>query len=139
MDHNLRLMPLLIVAHVLRSMLPSPVDGAHMYSFWLLRLVLYAAAFIALRRKAIGLDSWFGVLLLCTVVVSTITVLLYSGDDRYLYPLNILLVVLVCSTGGYESLVPILKSRRQSTLARKPVTVDSAAPSSARGVSTTGR
>ena len=106
--HHWRVVPLLFVAHVVRSFLPSAENGAHMYSFWLLRLILYAAALVAIRQKSIPVDSWFGILLASTVAVTAVTVVLYSGDDRYLYPLNILLLVFVFST-RYQRFAPLNK------------------------------
>jgi hypothetical protein len=104
--HQWRVVPLLFVAHVVRCFLPSPDDGAHKYFFWLLRLILYAAALVAIRQKSFPLDTWFGVMLASTVLVSVITVVLYSGDGRYLYPLHVLLLVFVLSTRyqGFASL-----------------------------------
>jgi hypothetical protein len=95
--HHWRIVPLMMAAHVVLSALPSPSDGAHKYSFWLLRLVLYAATLVAIRQKLIRLDSWFGVLVASIVLMTAITVVLYSGEGRYLYPQTILLVALVCS------------------------------------------
>ena len=92
-----KIVPLLIGAHVVLSLLPSPGDGAHMYGFWLLRLLLYAATFIAIRQKTIRLHSRFGIMLTCTMLATAVTVVLYSGEGRYLYPLNVLFVVLVSS------------------------------------------
>jgi hypothetical protein len=103
-----KVVPLLFVAHVVRSFLPSAENGAHMYSFWLFRLILYAAALVAIRQKSVSVNSWFGILLASTVVVTAVTVVLYSGDDRYLYPLNILLLVFVFST-RYQRFAPLKK------------------------------
>jgi hypothetical protein len=93
-----RVVPLLFVSHVIRSVSPSPSDGAHKSLFWILRLILYAATLVAIRQKSISLNSWFGIMFMSTVLVSLITVVLYSGDDRYLYPLQLLLVAFVCAT-----------------------------------------
>jgi hypothetical protein len=92
-----KIVPLLMGTHVVLSMLPDPADGAHRYSFWLARLLIYVAAIIAIRRKSVHLESWFGVMLVCSVLMTVITVVLYSGEGRYLYPQNILLIVLVLS------------------------------------------
>jgi hypothetical protein len=96
--HHWKVVPLLFVAHVVRSMSPSTDDGAHKYLFWLLRLILYAATLFAIRQKSIPLDSWFGIMLTSIALTSAVTVILYSGDDRYLYPLHVVLLVFVCST-----------------------------------------
>jgi len=96
--HHWKVVPLLFVAHIVRSMSPSTDDGAHKYLFWLLRLVLYGATLFAIRQKSIPLDSWFGIMLASIALTSAITVILYSGDDRYLYPLHVVLLVFVCST-----------------------------------------
>ena len=79
-----KVVPLLMVAHVVHPVLPSLADRSHKYSFWLLRLLLYAATFMAVRQGAVRLDSWFAVLLTCSVLVSAVTIVLYSGDGRYL-------------------------------------------------------
>ena len=92
-----KIVPLLMGAHVVLSMLPDPADGAHRYSFWLVRLLIYVAAVIAFRRKSVRLESWFGVMLVCCVLMTVITVVLYSGEGRYLYPQNIILMVLAFS------------------------------------------
>ena len=136
--HHLKVVPLLLTAHVVFAVLPSPADGAHKYSFWLLRLALYVATFMAIRHKSIDLNSWFGVLLTCAVLMTAITVLLYSGEGRYLYPLNILLLVFVCSARytpfgkqrqqflGYTCpfgccLTPLLRERHGGPLRRSAV------------------
>ncbi len=93
-----KVVPLLFAAHLVRSVSPSPSDGAHKYPLWVFRLILYAATIVAIRQKSIPLDSWFGIMFMSTVLVSLMTVVLFSGDDRYLYPLQILLLVFVCST-----------------------------------------
>jgi hypothetical protein len=104
--HHLKVVPLLIGAHVMLSMLPSPIDGAHRYSFWVFRMLLYAAALIAIRRKSIPLESWFGVMLACSFLTTAVTVLMYSGEGRYLYPQNILLLVLVFSARYQKAALP---------------------------------
>ncbi len=113
-----RVVPLLIVAHVVNSALPSPSDGAHRYSFWFLRLAFYAVAFVAVWRKWIRLDSWFGVLLLCSVLMTAITVVLYSGEGRYLYPLTVLFLAVACAT-PYQLFALSSKSRQSSRVANR--------------------
>jgi len=104
--HHWKIVPVLMGAHVILSMLPSPLDGAHKYSFWALRLLLYAAAIVAVRRNPFRLESWFGVMLACSVLMTAITVVLYSGEGRYLYPQNILLIVLVFSARYGKAALP---------------------------------
>ena len=104
--HHWKVVPLLIGAHVILSMLPSPIDGAHKYSFWVFRMLLYAAALIAIRRKSIPLESWFGVMLACSFLTTAVTVLMYSGEGRYLYPQNILFLVLVFSARYQKAALP---------------------------------
>jgi hypothetical protein len=96
--HHWRVVALLLVAHIVRTFLPSSDDGAHQYFFWMLRLILYGAAILAIRQNSFSPDSWFDIVLNATVLVCAITVVLYSGDGRYLYPLHVLLLVLVFST-----------------------------------------
>jgi hypothetical protein len=92
-----KLLPLLLATHVIRTILPTPVDGAHQYSFWLFRLLLYAAMLVAVRRHVISLDSWLALVLACSLLVTAVTVVLYSGDIRYLYPLDVLFLAALCT------------------------------------------
>jgi len=101
-----KLMPLLLAAHVVRTFLPSSQDGAHEYMFWIFRLLLYGAFLIAVRYRAVALDSWSTVILFCSFLVTAVTVVLYSGDVRYLYPLNVLLLAVLCAASyGRSSLL----------------------------------
>lgn len=111
-----KIVPLLITAHVVFAALPSPADGAHKYSFWLFRLVLYAAILMAIRQKSIRLNSWFGVLAMGAVLSSATTVVLYSGEGRYLYPLNILLLVL-----AFAAYAPFDKQRNRFQVTNSPL------------------
>jgi hypothetical protein len=105
--HHLKLMPLLLAAHVVHTVLPYPNDGAHKYSFWLFRLLLYAAAIVLFRRRAIVLlESGFGIIFTCSLLTTAVTVVMYSGDTRYLYPLNVLVVAALCSASYKYSAQP---------------------------------
>jgi len=97
-NQNWNVVPRLVAVHVAHVFTPIPEDGAHKYSFWIYRLVLYALAVWALAQESFRLRSWFAVMIAATIMVSAISVLLYNGEGRYLYPLNILLLALVFST-----------------------------------------
>jgi hypothetical protein len=86
-----------------RTVLPSSDDGAHEYTFWIFRLLLYAAFLIAMRYHAIRLDSWLTVVLAGSCVLTAVTVVLYSGDVRYMYPINILLLTVLCAASYRRS------------------------------------
>jgi hypothetical protein len=113
-----KMVPLLVGAHLVRSVLPNPTDGAHTYDFWVFRCLLYVATFVAIRQRSLRLDSWFDLLFVCSVLMTLLTVLMYSGDGRYLYPQNILLLVLVCST-QYKKLAVFHKLRNSLRMANR--------------------
>jgi hypothetical protein len=110
-----KIVPLMMGAHVALSLLPSPADGAHRYSFWVIRCLIYAAALLAIRRKAVTVESWFGALLACTILSTIVTVVLYSGEGRYLYPQDIIMLVLVCSA-RYRKPSPPAPVRENATV-----------------------
>jgi hypothetical protein len=95
---NWKVVPRLVAAHARNSLMPAPEDGAHRYSFWYYRLALYMAVFDAFWEKTLRLNSWFAVLVTAAILISAMTVLVYSADSRYLYPLNMLLLALAFST-----------------------------------------
>jgi hypothetical protein len=95
---NWRVVPRLVAVHVRNVLTPVPQDGAHKYSFWIYRLVLYALAVWAIAQESFRLRSWFAIMIAATILVSALSVLIYSGEWRYLYPMNVLLLALVFST-----------------------------------------
>lgn len=108
-----KLVPLLLAAHAIRALLPANKDGAHKYFFWIFRLMLYIATAVAMRRRWIWWRSWLDVIVASSVLVTAVTIVLYSGDVRYLYPLNVLLIAALFSA-SYEkpagTLEPVSKN-----------------------------
>jgi len=113
-----KLIPLLLATHAARSLLPASKDGAHKYFFWIFRLMLYAATAIGIWRRWIRWRSWLDLIVASSALLTVVTVVLYSGDVRYLYPLNVLLVAALAAAsygGPAKALKPASKIENTRT------------------------
>jgi hypothetical protein len=91
--------PRIIVGHVRRAMRPQEaMPAALRYPEWICRLVLYSAALLLLVLKRPSLPPWYGLLLGATAVTVSATVVVFFFEQRYIYPLTVLLISFVPAT-----------------------------------------
>ena len=94
-----RRLPMLFAARVVRTLLPNPLAGPLRYFYWLTRLAVLALALIVVWRNPPALANWYGIMLAATALVTIATVVLYFGEERYLYQLMILVLAYACAAG----------------------------------------
>jgi hypothetical protein len=120
-DH-LRVVPVVMLGHVIRTLLPQEsaaparrLGWEYQLPDWIWRIGIFGAATILFIWKPRSGVSWFGLLLIATALTVATTVILFSGEQRYLYPLEVLLVTSVCSSvwnkGKPDRPVPVDNAR----------------------------
>jgi hypothetical protein len=102
----------LMLGHLVRALLPQPGSLAYalIYPEWICRVALYTAAIIVMVRKRPPIESWYGLLLGAVALTTAITVTVFEGEQRYLYPLTVLVISFVAS-GAVPGVAPLSASR----------------------------
>jgi hypothetical protein len=97
-----RVIPAMVAAYVVRALLlpqrsAAPNLGSiYTYPEWIFRLGIYAASVVLFIRKPLPLTSWHGLLVAAAALTTGTTTILFYGQQRFLYPLTVLLVSFVC-------------------------------------------
>jgi hypothetical protein len=100
-ENHLPLVPVVFAGHLVRAFLPQRSAAPSMrrrYRLpeWIWRLSLYAAAMVLWMRKPPE-ASIFRLLLCASALTVITTVILFHGEQRFMYPLTVLLAAYVCS------------------------------------------
>ena len=96
------MIPAMLAAHVARALLLPQSSAApnrspiYTYPEWIFRLGIYAASVVLFIRKPLPLTSWHGLLVAAAALTTGTTTILFYGQQRFLYPLTVLLVSFVC-------------------------------------------
>lgn len=120
LENHWRRIPVVMVAHVVRAILPqksaSPgrLNWKYRIPDWLFRIGIYATAIFLIIRKPPSSVSWYGLILSAGALSVMTTVLLFHGEQRFLYPLTVLLVVFVCSRFTTDASGEMPGHRRQA-------------------------
>jgi hypothetical protein len=102
---HIQLVPAMMAGHFVRAFLPQRSAAPRPLKFiwrvpeWICRFGLYAAAAVLFFRRGSRAQGSlvFNALLGATAMTVLATVLLFFGEQRYMYPLTALLVVYLCS------------------------------------------
>jgi hypothetical protein len=115
-----RRVPAMMFGHLVRALLPERESLVKplVYPEWICRLGLYAAALLAwIARKPSTLPPWYGLLLGATILTVATTVIFFFFDQRYVYPLFVLLMPFAASsrplrmlTGRYQTVSATVSS-----------------------------
>ncbi|MBV9397176.1 MAG: hypothetical protein JO062_04315 [Bryobacterales bacterium] len=103
--------PALVLGHIARAFLPQQqsIASGLVYPEWICRFALYGSAIFFLIRKPPPL--WFASLLAPTALTVAVTVIVFAGEQRFIYPLTVLLIIFVCSRLGQHFSVCSAQSR----------------------------
>jgi hypothetical protein len=128
-----RIVPAMILGHLAWALLPShdSVVRLLVYPEWICRLGLYAAVLLALTvRNPPSLPPGYKLLLGATTLTIAATTIVFFFDQRYLYPLSVLLIPFAVSSQPFlrsTNSLPIGSGGRQLRGWRlRPGTVSSA-------------
>lgn len=99
-DHA-AIVPIVVGGHILRAFLPQHSSAPGQKWIWILpewisRVALYGIAVWLLLRRHLRLENWYGAMLAAVALTCMTTVVLFFGEQRYVWPCTLLLIPFVC-------------------------------------------